>query len=265
MGRRRSPRQPGQPPDPLRQPGDGTRNERHRRSPAECRRGERHRAEAEAEARQFSALRAANDQTQLLARELNHRVKNLFSVVLSIITVSGRKQAPTAVVLDDIRSRVHALSLAHSSSQGTGLQESCQLADVVNNIMRPHAQGHPDRVRVAGPAVELPPRMITPMGLLIHELATNGSKYGALSVATGVVEIAWRIGAAADGSRNLQLEWIETGGPALVATAPPDADPAPRTGFGTRLTAMAAQQMGGTLERHWPRTGARLKLTCPLP
>lgn len=233
-------------------------------------RGERHRAWAEAEARQSTALRAANDQTQLLARELNHRVKNLFSVVLSIITVSARKHAPAAEVLDDIRSRVHALSLAHSSSQGSGIQESCQLADVINNIMRPYADGYPDRVRVSGPKVDLPARMITPMGLLIHELATNGSKYGALSVETGAVAIDWQVVAETGPGRpgpNLQLSWIESGGPALSFEPAAASGPASRskTGFGSRLIAMAAQQMGGTLERAWPKTGAQVNLSCPLP
>jgi len=231
-------------------------------------RGERHRAWAEAEARQFAALRAANAQTQLLARELNHRVKNLFSVVLSIITISARKQAPTTEILDDIRSRVHALSLAHSSSQGSGADENCQLADVITNIMRPYADGHPDRVRLSGPSAELPARMITPMGLLIHELATNASKYGALSVEFGVVEIVWQVDMAASGERTLQLSWIESGGPRLSpdgAAAALDKALLPKGGFGSRLTAMAAQQMGGALIREWPETGATVQLVCPLP
>ncbi len=227
-------------------------------------RGERHRAWAEAEAEQLAALRAANEESHLLARELNHRVKNLFSVVLSIIAISGRKTAPTAEVLDDIRSRVHALSLAHSSSQGAGLQESTRLADVIDVIMRPYA----DRVRLSGPVVELPARMITPMGLLIHELATNGSKYGALSVESAQVEINWQVVTATGGNPILQLQWIEMGGPPLTAAAKAEAedtDSHPMGGFGSRLTAMAAQQMGGTLERTWPESGARVKLSCPLP
>jgi two-component sensor histidine kinase len=225
-------------------------------------RGERHRAWAEAEAQQFMALRAANEETQLLARELNHRVKNLFSVVLAIITISSRKAAPTSDVLDDIRARVHALSLAHSSSQGLGMAESCKLADVIANIMRPYAEGHEDRVRTSGPEVVLAPRMITPMGLLLHELATNASKYGALSVATGSVSIDWQVVSDEEGSRNLVFAWIESGGPALNAEA--GSEPR-RTGFGSRLTAMAAQQLGGAIERSWPVTGARINLICPLP
>lgn len=231
-------------------------------------RGERQRAWAEAEAQQFSALRAANAESQLLARELNHRVKNLFSVVLSIIAISARKKAPTAEVLDDVRARVHALSLAHSSSQGLGLQESCQLADVIQNIMRPYADGFADRVRLSGPDLNLPPRMITPMGLLVHELATNASKYGALSVATGMVEIDWQVLAVSAGDRVLRLNWIESGGPALSGpegSISQDAAGPFTGGFGSRLTAMAALQMGGSLERIWPETGAQVKLSCPVP
>ncbi|MDP9057723.1 MAG: CHASE3 domain-containing protein [Pseudomonadota bacterium] len=231
-------------------------------------RGERHRAWAEAEARQFTALRTANDQTELLARELNHRVKNLFSVVLSIITMSGRKQAPTAEVLEDIRSRVYALSLAHSSSQGAEGQKSSQLGDVIANIMRPYSEGHPERVRMSGPSVDLPARMITPMGLLIHELATNGSKYGALSTATGVIEIAWQVAVAPGGSRTLRLDWTESGGPALTGADMANARATgsqPKSGFGSRLTTLAAQQMGGSLEREWPEAGVHVTLSCPLP
>jgi two-component sensor histidine kinase len=236
-------------------------------------RGERHRAWARAEAQQLAALRAANDETQLLARELNHRVKNLFSVVLSIITISGRKQAPTAVVLDDIKSRVHALSLAHSSSQGMGLEERSRLGDVIGNIMRPYGMGDGERVRITGPEVLLPARMITPIGLLIHELATNATKYGALSVEHGLVTIEWQISAGASGDRpaagaddpqlspKLALAWIESGGPAFL----PDAGLEPKPGFGSRLTALAAQQMGGKLERQWLETGAHVNLICPLP
>ncbi len=233
-------------------------------------RGERHRAWAEAEARQFIVLRAANDETQLLARELNHRVMNLFSVVLSIITMSSRKQAPLAEVLDDIRARVHALSLAHSSSQGVGSKENCKLADLAANIMRPYAEDGAERVRMAGPEVVLAPRMVTPVGLLIHELATNASKYGALSVESGLVEINWQEVSDEDGGRNLVFDWIETGGPALSpatsSSATPPGHTAPgKAGFGSRLTMMAAQQLGGTLARTWPETGARVNLICPLP
>ncbi len=231
-------------------------------------RGERRRAWAEAEARQLPALQAANVESQLLARELNHRVKNLFSVMLSIITVSARKRAPTAEVLDDIRSRVHALAQAHSSSQGLGLQESCQLTDVIDNIMRPYADGVAGRIRLSGPDVDLPQRMITPMGLLIHELATNGLKYGALSMPAGMVEIDWNVTTEPGGGRILKLSWIESGGPALSCAAMSligDTGLQPKAGFGSRLTAMAAQQMGGVLERTWPETGLQVTLSCPLP
>jgi CHASE3 domain sensor protein len=78
-------------------------------------RAERRRARVQAEAEQAAALREANELARLIARELNHRVKNLFSVVLSIIAISGRKKAPAAEILTDIQARIHALSRAHAS------------------------------------------------------------------------------------------------------------------------------------------------------
>ena len=223
-------------------------------------RTERNRAQAAAEAEQAAALREANDRAQLLARELNHRVKNLFSVVLSIVTLSARKDAPTREIIDDIRARIHALSRAHVASQGRAGDATVQLAATIGETMKPYADAEGQRVRVEGPDVELPVRMVTPIGLIIHELATNAAKYGALTADQGTVEIAWSVAASADGLENVTLTWIESGGPALSSEPP-----APETvGFGSRMTALAANQLGGGLEREWPPSGAVARLTFPL-
>ena len=98
-------------------------------------RAERSRSQAQAEAEQAGALRGANERTELLARELNHRVKNLFSVILSIVSMSGRKQAASREVVDDIRARIRALSLAHSASQGNSGTSRVDLGPVIVTVM----------------------------------------------------------------------------------------------------------------------------------
>lgn len=222
-------------------------------------RAERSRSQAEAEAEQAAALREANERVELLARELNHRVKNLFSVVLSIVTLSGRKQAPAGEVVDDIRARIRALSLAHAASQG-GYGDACvALGPVVAKTMEPYADAEGIRVRVNGPAVELPVRMVTPLGLIIHELATNAIKYGALSVEQGTVDIRWEIDGEARPAQ-LKLTWTERGGPAIANDAVPEG-----SGFGSHMTTLAAGQLGGAIERDWPASGAVARLTFPLP
>lgn len=222
-------------------------------------RAEGRRSLAEAEAEQAAALREAKEQTELLARELNHRVKNLFSVILSIVSLSGRKQASSREVVEDIRARVHALSLAHSASQGGYGTAHVELGPVIVSTMEPYGDGSGTRVRVSGPEVQLPARMVTPLGLIVHELATNAVKYGGLSIPEGRVEIAWRIDAEAGGQPQLALSWTESGGPAI------DPAQAERAGFGSQMTRLAAGQLGGTLEREWPESGAIVRLKFPLP
>jgi two-component sensor histidine kinase/CHASE3 domain sensor protein len=225
-------------------------------------RAERSRATAAAEAEQAAALREANERAQLLARELNHRVKNLFSVILSIVSLSGRKQASSGDVVESIRARIHALSLAHAASQGGAAGTSVLIGPVVEKTMEPYADHERSRIRIEGPELELPVRMITPLGLIIHELATNAVKYGALSVEGGTVDICWKVTRGGDGSVDeVALNWIEAGGPPLAAGGG-----APRTaGFGSQMTMLAAHQLGGGITREWPESGALARLVFPLP
>jgi two-component sensor histidine kinase/CHASE3 domain sensor protein len=219
-------------------------------------RAERSRSLAEAEAEQATALREANQRIELLARELNHRIKNLFSVILAIVTLSGRKQAPSHELVNDIRDRIRALSLAHSASQGGYGTARVGLGPVILTTMEPYADDGATRVRVNGPEVDLPVRMVTPLGLIIHELATNAVKYGALSVESGTVDIRWQI--ESDGAKALlTLSWVEAGGPPVVPGIAGD-------GFGSQMTTLAARQLGGSMEREWPMTGAVARLKFPL-
>jgi two-component sensor histidine kinase/CHASE3 domain sensor protein len=223
-------------------------------------RSERSRSLAQAEAEQAAALREANERIELLARELNHRVKNLFSVILSIVSLSGRKQASSREVVDDIRARVRALSLAHSASLGGYGIARVELGPVIVKTMEPYADDDGERVRVTGPQVDLPARMVTPIGLIIHELATNAVKYGALSVEGGTVEIGWDLDEGLSGLPLLTLSWTETGGPPIDAQTAAKA-----AGFGSQMTMLAAGQLGGAIERDWPAAGAVVRLQFPLP
>ena len=213
--------------------------------------GERRRAATLARAEQADRLSDANNRISLLAGELNHRVKNLFAVVLSIVKLSGRKDAPAEVVVEDIAARIMALMQAHEAAlENTG--NGALLDEVCRRTLAPYAHEESGRVRFAGPELMLAARRVTPLALIIHELATNAAKYGALSRDGGRLDVEWTV---TDGS--VELIWTETGGPP-IATAPEA-----NTGFGTRMTAMAAGQLGGRLERRWPAAGAQVVLTFP--
>jgi two-component sensor histidine kinase len=174
--------------------------------------------------------------------------------------MSGRKQAASREVVDDIRARIRALSLAHSASQGSSGTSRVDLGPVIAKTMEPYADDDGQRVRISGPAIDLPARMVTPIGLIVHELATNAVKYGALSAEGGTVAIGWELDAGAS-PPVLVMTWNEAGGPPVDAGAAA----APSAGFGSQMTTLAAGQLGGTIDREWPAAGAAVRLKFPLP
>jgi two-component sensor histidine kinase len=222
-------------------------------------RAERTRSMAAVEAEQALALQEANERIELLARELNHRVKNLFSVILSIISLSARQTGSTKEIVESIRTRVHALSLAHNTSQGSMGSSMVGIGPIIAQTMEPYSDESGTKVRVRGPQLEIPTRMVTPMGMIIHELATNAAKYGSLSVPTGTVDIRWRI-EPGDGERQeVSIRWTEEGGPAVAAD-----DAKEDGGFGSQMMTLAASQLGGTISRDWQPSGLVAMLRFPL-
>ena len=231
---------------------------------------ERRTAVAEARAREADELRLARERSDLLARELNHRVKNLFAVILSIVALSGRGATDARDVVRKIRERIHALSRAHAVSQGQLDQKLVGLRDVLAATLEPYVAGEPGadapsgerddaappRVAIHGPAVELPVRVVTPIGLVAHELATNAVKYGALSVPEGGVGIDWSL-EPERGGRMVRLRWRERGGP-------PAREPE-HAGFGSIMLRQAAEQLRGTVERRWTPDGLEAEIAFPLP
>ena len=223
-------------------------------------RSERSRAGAAAEAEQAAALREANERSQLLARELNHRVKNFFAIVSAIVSLSARKRPEAAAVAEDIRSRIHALSLAHDVSLGQLSGNGVTIETLVQRISAPYGVTGEERLRLSGPRQPLSPEMVTPLGLIVHELATNAVKYGALSNDAGWVEVRWDVLPMGDNASELHLSWIELAGPALSNEPQPDAP----MGFGTRMIELAVRQLGGRIEREWPESGVVVRVACPV-
>ena len=219
--------------------------------------GERMRARAEIAAAQAGQLRALNARNELLARELAHRVRNLFGVVLSLIGLASRKPGSTADVIAEITERVHALSRAHNVATGEAASD-VPLRELLASLCQPYSASDADRPTIVlrGDDQAVPARMVSPMALVIHEFATNAAKYGALSEPGGQVTISWSAAATA---APLVIEWRETGGPPPGSVkADPDQ---PSGGFGQRMTQAAIRQIGGTLEREFAPEGAVIRVT----
>lgn len=194
-------------------------------------------------AHDITVAKEREERIRLLMREMNHRVKNLFAVIGSMISLSGREKTDTRTALRNVRARVNALALAHTISIGEAQERDSTLGEIVRLILAPYAEDGAVVVRGADPA--LPWRAITPVGLIVHELATNAAKYGALRGGCGRVVID----IAVEGT-TVAMTWRE-----VIHPAPPPADMG-REGFGAVLTAQAARQLGGTLDRRWHEDAA---------
>lgn len=184
--------------------------------------------------------RKANEEARaLLAREVDHRAKNALAIVQALVSLS---KAPTRdAFVEAVTGRVSALARAHSllaQNRWSGAQLRKVIQDEVSVYERP------GQVRYDGPDIMLSPKAVQPLGLLTHELATNATKYGALSVETGHVDIIWEV---QEGDRLLFL-WRESGGPRVT--------PPQQKGFGSSLiTTVTGLQLGGTVEIDWAVDG----------
>lgn len=210
-------------------------------------------ADAEGRAANAGELALARDRADLLARELNHRVKNLFAVVLAIVKMTGRDHPEAKPTVDRIAERIHALLTAHEVTQGNSAHRSAELRDLVEIALKPYRTPE-NACRIEGPDVSLPERAVVPLGLVLHELTTNAVKYGAWCGPGGELSVKW----ATDGER-LRLDWRETHAP-----RPPTGDDSSRRGFGSTLIEGSARQLGGSIERSFGPTGIVVRIDFPL-
>ncbi|MFN3619151.1 sensor histidine kinase [Sphingorhabdus sp.] len=203
---------------------------------------------------QATLLRQGKEQADLVAQELNHRVKNLFAVILSLVTLSARGSKDVPETVERIRNRIHALSLAHSVSQGTGGISSVDLKELLTATLAPYRNAA-NVIIDDGGSVSLPVGAMTPLGLVVHELATNALKYGALSTADGMLKISWeKCGSAI--SPEVRITWREFG---FYGTKPKDSK-----GFGSKMISASTQQLKGRVEQRWLDDGMELCLQFPV-
>ena len=167
----------------------------------------------------ITAAKAWEAQQVLLLQELSHRVKNTLTIIMSLARQTLRGET-TPAALQKFEARLLALSHAHDLLVQTDWQ-GAEIGSLIHRLMAAYsAQG---RVAIDGPEVLLPPYLATPFAMLVHELATNAAKYGALGE-KGNVSITWRVVLQRNG-KALELVWQESGGPPITKKRQP--------GFGT--------------------------------
>ena len=166
--------------------------------------------------------RKRNEHRQLmLMKELSHRGKNLFAVINSIARLSLASAASMESARDGLMGRLDALQRSYGKLTHAGFDGE-RLKDIVDS----EVEAFKERIHVQGPDVLMKGRAVQTFALIVHELATNASKYGALSLPAGRIKLTWSVSGVGDG-RRLRFDWVEGDGPPV---APPQ-----RKGFGTTL------------------------------
>ena len=197
-------------------------------------------------ARDISDQRRTQDQVAMLAREAEHRSKNLLSTVQAIVNLSRSDTVEDFKQV--ISGRIQSLANVHSlfaETRWTG----AELSSIVEQEIAPFSQKGDGRLRTEGPLVLLDPDAALALAMILHELATNASKYGALSVANGQVDLKW----AHDVGAELRLIWAETNGPTVR-------EPTHR-GFGTRIIESIVTQRKGEARFGWRPEGLICEIT----
>jgi len=204
---------------------------------------------AEEERRARQKAEAARD---LLTRELSHRVKNILSVVASIASLSGRSAESLESFLKDFAGRIAALSAAHDELVHEGWRHT-NLAAMVEAVLAPQTSR---RLEIDLPPAHIDPHMAHTLALVLHELATNAVKYGALASEGGSVRLTGTIERGEAGAEAVAMEWREEG--------PAPIERPQRRGFGLTMIERAMGQSGGRVTVEWLPNGLVCSLRLPL-
>jgi PAS domain S-box-containing protein len=192
--------------------------------------------------------KTADERQRLLSNEVDHRANNLLAVVQALLRMAD---APTVPELKrSLEGRIKALAHAHvllAQSRWTG----ADLQHLVSEEIAPYMGGASPRVWLSGPVLTLEPAVAQTMAMIIHELATNAAKHGALSGA-GRVMVDWQ----QDDRARLVLRWTEVGGPAVGERGP--------SGQGCKMIEKAAQGLKGTARFDWRPEGLVFELAAPV-
>ena len=202
-------------------------------------------------------LQAALVEQQTLAKEMSHRVKNLFAITDGMVRASARGSVSKDDFAKALSGRLHALASAHSlvSRNLAEVGRTPRTGDIgtlIRAVVLPHQSGGPGdamRINIEGPEVRCGDHAINGVALIFHELVTNAAKYGALSGDDGFVDVAWRLEAD-----TLIVTWAEHGGPAL-------AGPPAHAGFGSALVkSTVTSQLGGAISNVWDAGGLKVEI-----
>ncbi|MBJ7577873.1 PAS domain-containing protein [Devosia sp. MC532] len=198
-------------------------------------------------------LERALERERILAREMRHRIKNMFSVVSGLSAIAqaeARSQGDQAAASGIFQGKLDALSRASDAIFETDIAGGSDLVSfrsIIEAILKPYGS----RCEIVSDDVQKIRRSdVTTYALILHEMATNSVKYGALSNSKGTVILSW-----SNRGSSLDLEWTETGGPAI--------DYQGRIGFGTQMVDRVVRSAQGAVQRSWLKCGLAAIVSLP--
>lgn len=202
----------------------------------------------------ISERKRAEEEQRTLIHELNHRVKNTLATVQAIAAQTLKTTSDPAAFAEKLQGRIQALSSAHdllTQSRWAGLA----IDDLLAAELRPYGDPASDRFEISGESVVLEPRIALVLGMVLHELATNAAKYGALSILHGKLHLGWSV--TEDRKPWLRLRWRESGAPPVATPRVP--------GFGTRIIESSiTRDLGGKVAFDFAPTGLDCHMELPL-
>jgi PAS domain S-box-containing protein len=198
------------------------------------------------------AARAEEHYAREMARELSHRMKNMFSVISGIVNVTGRMRGIQAEA-QEINSRVQALGRAYETTLDDASAGRIEIGQAIRAILEPYDMDN--RLRFLGNGVRVPFPAVSSIGLVLHELAANATKHGAWSH-DGSVELDWR--ERGEGEEcMLEVVWRERDGPPVI-------EPDGSNGTGNTIIDRLLRFGGGRIEREWNPDGLKATVTIPI-
>jgi two-component sensor histidine kinase len=203
----------------------------------------------------LAASRAAGERQALLVRELHHRVRNSLATVQAMLGATARTTGSVGEFYQSFSARIS--SLANTQTLLTeDYWQTAPLRDLILKELQPFDHNNHSHCVLNGPVVEISADLAVPLGMALHELATNAVRFGALSVPSGHVEVTWNL-STLEGVRTIKLQWQERGGPAL--------HPPQHEGFGsTLLRRVLPMQTKANVEVVFDGAGLCCRIEAPL-
>ncbi|WP_118133519.1 PAS domain-containing protein [Oceanicella sp. SM1341] len=202
--------------------------------------------------------RIAAEEREVIAQELSHRIKNIYSVLSGLISLSARSYPGVRDFAEQLRQRIFAMGQAHDLVRPHSNASQPHVGDttlhtLIAKLLGPFMENNSARVQITGEDLKIDDQAATPMALLVHELATNAAKYGGLTPTGGGITVDTRL----EGDR-VHLLWCEQAVPGYAAEGM-------EAGFGSRLISLSIEgQMRGRFSREWTEEGLRMSVDVPL-